>query len=699
MTLAAGVLLDGKFWGGVAQWCLIAIGLFILARAAAFAVTPRVVWDYQLPHWWLLAWTGWLLLVLASIPWTLFNLTGDRSSASTAAGTGMLIFGVVVFAALGVALSLPKVMSLPVPNMWFVTLAVLAAGCMVAYGTDAPVRGYTATGTVSAVGVLMFGFALGTRLKLRITVLKDGKEDPISTAYAVTRMAAMGHKARGLEAPKGTDASLPQDAVAALPQEGRTAVALTRIALSLFAIAPWRANIALTDEKTATVTLRRNGATADATIIFRSELGLNGFEPPPGAGDFKTVCEQDVLTAAGSFLFLCMERSHPALRDGLCGARHWRSLACQILAGTPPWAGNSQAAQELLARAVDKDPNNSAARLAYLVSRYGSMAEAQDDQESYIKRLQRFHRSIERKDDNGNSTGYLPLHVRTLWMLITARVNYAALAGNSSGARAEQYKKAWGSLNELEGLLTDLAGKKVKKRELEEFYELVEPNYRILRAQVAFELRRSNAPDLTQDELRRRNILSLRQDEMPLLASYNLACLNTVRGNLNPAFEDLDFALGLKANRKDIAIDPVLRPLMEKLDTKMMTLLDMPKLSEIGVLQPHADKLKRDGICYPAELLARSTEEAQIKELAESLDVPISTVAWMHGVCELVVSCPDPQQAVAWTDLLTRDGVDTRQALNELDEAEIERLEKLAWTAGAVPLTRERLKTWADAIA
>lgn len=695
MTLAAGVLLDGRFWGGVAQWCLIVAGLFILARVAAFAVTPRVVWTYQLPHWWILAWTGWLLLVLASIPWTLFNLTGDRSSASKAAGTGMLIFGVVVFAALGVALALPKVMPLPVPNMWFLTLVVLAAGCMAAYGTDAPVRGYTATGTVSAVGVLMFGFALGTRLKLRITVLKDGEEDPISTAYAVNRMAAMGHKARGLEAPKGTDASLPQDTVAALPQEGRAAVALTRIALSLFAIAPWRADIALTDEKTATVTLRRNGVTADATIVFRSELGLNGFEPPPGAGDLQAICVQDVLTAAGSFLFLCMAKSHPALGEGLCGARYWRSLACQVLAGTPPWAGNPQAAQELWARAIDKDPNNSAARLGYLVSRYGSMAEAQDDQESYIRKLRSFHHSI--MGNGGESVGYLPLRVRTLWILITARVNCAALAGNRATANTDHYEKAWGSLGELEGLLKDLAREKKRKPELEEFFELVEPNYRILRAQVALELRRRNAPGLTQDEFRRRNTLTLGHGERSLRVYYNLACLNTVRGNFDPAFEDLDFALGLKENREDIVTDPVLRPLMKELETKMMALLDRPQLSEIGVLEPHADKLKKAGICYPAELLARTVGDGQIKELAKSLDVSISTVAWMRGVCELVDSCPDPQQAVAWTDLLTRDGVDTRQALNELDEVEMKRLEKLAWTAGAVPLTRNMLGAWANA--
>ncbi|GGS15092.1 hypothetical protein GCM10010269_62860 [Streptomyces humidus] len=682
MTLAAGVLLDKDFWGGVAQWGLILVGLFTLARVAAFAVTPRVVWKYQPLHWWTLAWTGWLLLVLASIPWTLFDLTGDRSPASIAAGTGMLVTGVVAFAALAIAVQLalrrPTVMSLPVPAVWWVTLAVLEAGCVAAFVTDAPVRGYTATGTVSAVGVLMFGFALGTRLKLRVTVRKDGKEDPVSTAYAVTRIATMGHKVRGLEVPKGTDAALPEDAVAALPQEGRVAAALLRIALSLFAIAPWRADIALPDEKTATVTLRRNETTADSTIIFRSELGLNGFEPPPEAGDFRTICEQDVLTAAGSFLFLCLAKSYPALREGLCGARHWRSLACQVLAGTPPWAGRPEVEQELLARAIDKDPGNSAARLSFLVARYGSMAETRDDQKDFIERLERFHKSIERKEDDGTDVGYLPLHVRTLWKLITARVNYAAMSSNNiNAARVERDEKARPECKELKDLLRRLKGQAQGDDSLMPFYEQVEPNYRILSAQIEGE----SAPPLGED--------------ISLLSSYNLACLTVERDDFPEALKRLNFALGLKENRGDALTDPVLRPLRKTRGSELMVLLDKPRLSKIEVLEPHVEQLEKDGICYPAELLVRSANNAQIKELAASLNVPIATVMWMRDVCRLVESCPDPQQAVAWTNLLTREGIDRQKALSRLDKAEKRRLEKLSWTADGEPLTRKELRKWA----
>jgi hypothetical protein len=93
-----------------------------------------------------------------------------------------------------------------------------------------------------------------------------------------------------------------------------------------------------------------------------------------------------------------------------------------------------------------------------------------------------------------------------------------------------------------------------------------------------------------------------------------------------------------------------------------MALLDKPRLSDIAYLAKHAPELARDGIRYPDELLLRTVGGAT-KELAESLRVPTSTIEAMRQVCWLVKCCPDQDQAVAWTDLLTRDGIDTPQAV------------------------------------
>ncbi|MFR0355278.1 hypothetical protein [Streptomyces sediminimaris] len=68
----------------------------------------------------------------------------------------------------------------------------------------------------------------------------------------------------------------------------------------------------------------------------------------------------------------------------------------------------------------------------------------------------------------------------------------------------------------------------------------------------------------------------------------------------------------------------------------------------------------------------------------------------MRAVCRTVASCPDQQQTGAWTNLLAREGLGGQQALRGLDEAETQRLEKLAWTTNAVPLTRRMLDNWGD---
>ncbi|MFH9862159.1 hypothetical protein [Streptomyces sp. NPDC017202] len=513
----------------------------------------------------------------------------------------------------------------------------------------------------------------------------DGKDDVVSAAYMMQRIELMGsNRPRGLYAPKGVDVStLPEEAVAALPPtEGKFVKSIVGLLRALAAVAPWRADVALIDGATATVDLRRNGWQVDSTLIFLDELGIH-----PDLR--KTAFPQEVLTAASAFVLLRISDTHLNLKRGLCGTRHWRSLACQVLSATPPWAGDSAVSRRLLAKAVDKDPRNSAARLGYLVCRYGSMAETLEDQSRYIGRLEQFRDTVENPEDEDDlkGIGYLPLRVRTLLTLITARINYAAQR-RSGFDDLNMESDARNDREKLEKALNELRTEKEKSVRLAPFYEEVEPNSRILIVHLNKMLGESQ------------EFNSLKEGETSLLCSYNLACLDmadaAIGAVLDRALNRLDFAFGDTKYRKAALTDPVLQPLRDNRRSELMALLGKPRLSDLEVLQPHVAPLERDGIRYPGELIARTADDTQVKELATALKVPKATVEWIREVCQLVESCPDQQQALAWTNLLTREGLDGQQALRSLDEAETQRLEKLAWTADAVPLTPGILAIWAN---
>ncbi|WP_225851212.1 hypothetical protein [Streptomyces sp. HPF1205] len=484
--MAANTLLSDSFWKVCAQWGLIIVGLFVVARAIAAAVGPGVKWEYRPAQWRILAWTGMVLLAASSVPWTVFSVHGDTGSAADGAGLAMLITVVVAFALLAAFLLLPdRLMSVPLPALFWAVLMGLDAAAVSAFVVGigkhafAPIPAYVATGTVSAVGVVMFGLGLGTRMRMRIVVRDEkGQESSVDTAYVAGRMSAMSHKPRGLETPQGTDVlTLPSEAVAALPSEGRMAVSLLRFGLTLFSIAPWRADVVLVDDATATVDLRRNSVDAESTIVYRSELGLSGFDLPDQKPCTSYLPSHDVLTGAAAFLLVRMSETHTNLGEGLCGARHWRGLACQILAGTPPWDKDPEARKRLYATAVDKDPHNDAAWVGYLWARESEPSATGESGERYVRRLSTLYKKILPKVVQDGDDGYLPLAMRVARSLVYVHRNLAQ--GQEDGTRKNQHAARANALAAQLQRMTEYATAS-PDRDLQLFGEFMEPSARIL---------------------------------------------------------------------------------------------------------------------------------------------------------------------------------------------------------------------------
>ncbi|MER6414518.1 hypothetical protein [Streptomyces humidus] len=684
--MASNTLLTTGFWSVVAQWALIVVGLLLVARTIAFTVHPSAVWTFRPAQWWVFTMTGLALVLAASVSWTILSATGDGTDASNGAGSAMLITCVVSAVVIALFLLLPdSVMSVPLPSLlWtlpaFMVMAASAAFLVPHAGSHAwlfepnPFRGYAAAGAVSVAGVTVLGLGIGTRLSMRITVRDPkGKEDAVNGAFVASRMVAMSHKPRGLGSPEGTDVlTLPKDAVAALPSEGQMAVSLVRFALSVFASAPWRADIVLIDGNTATATLKRNSVIADSTIVYRSELGLDGFRSPPGSGeDDFTARAHDVLTGAAAFLLMRLSESHPVLRSGLCGATRWRGLACQLLAGTPPWQSVPAAAEQLFAKAVDNDPGNDEAWLGYLHLRRGSTLGPPRTERRYVGRLREFYAHVSEKAQHDD--GYLALAMRAARSLVYAQHNYSLLLTNEED-RAEQVRSARKVARELRDL-TEKAEHNAD-RGLQKFAVMMKPSADILCSEGA---NGGEGDNSEQDGYR---------------APYNnylRACFLAEVGRHAEALSCLEIALGSSELREWARAEISFKSLLatKKSRARLVDLIDQPRITDIEAFKPYERELARSGLRHPGDVFD-TDDRATSPQLTER------TLGWMRGICRLVEKCPSEENAIAWTNLITAEEVHDAAGLFALlnDAERLRRVNRRADPPRVPPLSPENIADW-----
>ncbi|WP_327419572.1 hypothetical protein [Streptomyces sp. NBC_01233] len=744
------VLGSTAFWSVALTILLIALGLLICARLTALMVRPNAKTKMSDPGWFWRAWGGFILLGLATAGWAGFS-RGDGTVPTWAATSILAVSGAVVILALACevaclrppwkrqvgehTLNLAPADEVTSRNsrqgltsrqlLWLVVIgSLLSLGAFVWVVTVAPHdgrSGYPSLAVGTALGFYYFGYVgLGKRLRVRLKVVSaDGKEYPPGVAYVATRVETMGsHRPRGFWAPEGADVlKLPAESISALPAtEGKVVAALLGLLQALTSFNPWRAQVVIVDDDTVTVELGRNGREVASTLISKDSLSLQNTSSDQNAGSPN---DHELLTATAAFILIRLSERHTVLTEGLCGTSTWRSLACQVLAGTEQYRPEMK--QQLFATAIEKDRYNDAARLGYLYYRSGELVGSSKNEETYVRRLEEFCRDLS-KQGKANSEGYIPLRLRTMLTLICGRLNYACTLENEAtdqrlarirrsghpgavrlvNTAREQKAKAHNECRALLQSIGELTGDEELRKNgasADEYgarreVPLTKPEEHI--SYFAAEMRplvqifsrhargESDVPDL------------------PLATPtewYNQACADVSIGpqQYEKALNHLDMAVGYRRWRREARSDPSLQPLIKGQRAKFMTLIDRQTLSDVAAFQPYLEQFEKDGVRSTGDLLDRS-EGNNAKAFARSLGVPISTVKWMREVCRILDACPEPAQAIPWTNLLTEEGVETSTAMTAVldDAVEQARLERLGWKTDGKPLTSQELRAWIE---
>jgi hypothetical protein len=297
--------------------------------------------------------------------------------------------------------------------------------------------------------VLLVAAGRGHALRLLIQVKRGENADPTGTAYVLGRLHELGSSPpQGLKTPQQVDvADLPISALSSLPG-GRFAEPFTRLVGLVTASVPWRAVVEDgREDGLIVVTLTRNGVVAQTAVIDAA-----GFLPEPpeeasartgaAAGAEGSASEKaasgvdrgDLLTAAAAVIITGLAERHERLKVGLCGARSWESVAAHVVGTKPPASeGGDELRRELLAFAVQRDPRNTLAQLAY-VNELARGATGVEKLRSYARRLESVRVTISaqaeyekaRNEHERVHQGYLPLQLRLAHTLTATRLNIAA---------------------------------------------------------------------------------------------------------------------------------------------------------------------------------------------------------------------------------------------------------------------------------
>ncbi len=220
--------------------------------------------------------------------------------------------------------------------------------------------------SAAALGVLLTGTVLATRLRLTVDVTsgsgsRSSSEDGAGGVHLVALLAELGAEPpRGLEAPTTTDVrALGGSALSELPQQAFAKAVLTVVQWLLGSV-PWRVTVEETGPDHLAVVVTRNGRAAGSAVVDRARLLGSGTKSPKAA---EAAAKIDLHRAAAAVVLMTLSRHHPGF-DGLCGATQWRSLAFYYIAQTD-LEKTPEHKTSLLARAVDLDPANDLAQLAF----------------------------------------------------------------------------------------------------------------------------------------------------------------------------------------------------------------------------------------------------------------------------------------------------------------------------------------------
>lgn len=284
----------------------------------------------------------------------------------------------------------------------------------------------------AAVGIWLAAWLLATRLRLDIVVKgADGTVSSTGVGTVVALLSELGaERARGIEVPRGADVTALEGAFSTLPDNAflRT---IKGLLVSVGGVTPWTATVE-GDAASRSVSIRRNGHTVDSAVIDVAAIvpsvpgGPETQAATATTGAETSAAEPDAsLRLAAAFILLTLAKKHRAIGSGLAGATRWESVGLQYIASSDlSGASDSARRRALLAAALNRDPANLSAQLAYR----HALDRLSDDKET----LRHYREWLSKFEKEENITRGLKL--RSTYTRAVIATNEAFAGGAGAGA-------------------------------------------------------------------------------------------------------------------------------------------------------------------------------------------------------------------------------------------------------------------------
>ena len=265
-------------------------------------------------------------------------------------------------------------------------------------------------------GILFSALYLRMRIRLQLDVRdSEGNADGAAADYLAWRLNELGTEPpRGIHLPRQADVTeLPEAALSFLPGGGVLA-GLFSLLNTRKPVSPWHVAVTLIEVDRISVTIERCGRTVKQAV---ADLGTTLIADIKSA-DSGQLGKPALLTIAAAIILRTLADTHPELEQGLTGAKDAGSIAAQVIGCELSSIAYGELRKSLLARAVALDPENMAARVAYLRVTDGDTSDA-TGQRTCAEKLQ----AVYDQHIAGGEDGWRALQWRVLYNLAAARYN------------------------------------------------------------------------------------------------------------------------------------------------------------------------------------------------------------------------------------------------------------------------------------
>ena len=608
----------------------------------------------------------------------------------------------------------------------------LAVGAGLAWVHEAGWPWLVGLGVAALLALISWSWYLRLRKDLRLDVNKvGGQADPQKAAFLLGQLVAMGsEQPRSIRTVRQPDVtSLSATALSVLPGGNFLSTALQVLSATSTA-SPWQATVSMIDANQVAVHLERYGTSVTDIVADRRDLWFHDADP----ASICDIGDDGLLTIAAAVILAAMADAHDELERGLAGARKWQSIAGQVLAGqiqtghvasAPPKAGQvlagdvasaSRKAQlALLARAVDTEPGNFAARVDYLYLAKGSSTSAAGQRQ--------FAESMDGlESDMREHLEQEPVYQRVLFNRAVGWLNTYLL----QRAAGQPVRITWGNAQRRSRELREFLDHQPKDEKRADFWREMRE-----RAEWVWRGVQATDPALGQgDQVADTPAAGAFVGEKRAVGNaptarqyYDCACTRAARRDYPAALKALELAVG----------DPELN-VYAQTDASFAELLDPERVQDPGhaghlgpghlptaddvagfykiigqpgaqrftALDPFAkygDALWAAGVHTEHDLLRLTNEAGQRRLFAQQLGVSELVVQRWRGIGELAASDPIPErdreQRLAYLEMLLARDVDSLAELRrKVGALHQELLDHPLWRTTPPP-TSQTLACWA----